>query len=151
MTVILYIYSGMNQPDQQFTLDELASLVELPRRTVRYYIQIGLIDRPGGVGRGAHYNKRHLEQLIEIRKWQDAGLSLDRIRELLTVDESSGPIPPLKPRQKGSLEVHSHLLIDKGVELVIDPSRSELSPEDARKFADGVMKLYKKIRSIKEN
>ena len=64
--------------DQTFALDELATLADLPRRTVRYYIQIGLVDRPEGAARGAFYTRRHLEQLLLVRKWQLAGLSLER-------------------------------------------------------------------------
>ena len=66
-----------------YSLQELAALVELPERTVRYYIQLGLVDRPEGETRAARYGERHLEQLLEIRKWQRAGLSLERIRELV--------------------------------------------------------------------
>lgn len=145
MTVKLYILIVMKEEKHLFTLDELADLVDLPRRTVRYYIQIALIDRPEGVGRGAHYTKCHLEQLIEVRKWQQAGLSLERIRELLTVDKAGTPLPPPKPREKGSVEIRSHVMVDEGVELIIDPTRSDLTSENARQFVDGVMKLYKKI------
>ena len=71
---------------QTYSLQELAALVELPERTVRYYIQLGLVDRPEGETRAARYGERHLEQLLEIRKWQRAGLSLERIfRELPAV------------------------------------------------------------------
>ena len=48
----------MKDKEQLFTLDELGSLVDLPRRTVRYYIQIGLLDKPAGVGRGARRQSR---------------------------------------------------------------------------------------------
>ena len=140
----------MKENEHLFTLDEIAGLVDLPRRTVRYYIQIELIDRPDGVGRGAHYTKRHLEQLIEIRKWQQAGLSLERIRELLTVDKAGVLLPPPKPREKGSVEVRSHVMVAEGVELTIDLSRSNLTPENVRKFTDEVIKLYEKIGINKE-
>ncbi len=133
-----------------FTLDELGSLVELPRRTVRYYIQIGLLERPDGVGRGAHYTTRHLNQLLEIRKWQQAGLSLDRIRELLAEDADENLRPPARSRQKGSVEVWSHIVIDDGVELTIDPKSANMRPEEVRELAAGVMDLYKKICSGKE-
>ena len=33
---------------RSFTLDELCTLTDLPRRTVRYYVQIGLVPRPAG-------------------------------------------------------------------------------------------------------
>jgi DNA-binding transcriptional MerR regulator len=150
MTVILCILTGMKEKEHLFTLDELAGLVDLPRRTVRYYIQIELIDRPEGVGRGAHYTRRHLEQLIEVRKWQQAGLSLERIRELLTSDASEDRLPPLRPREKGSVQVKSHVMIDEGVELTIDTTRSSLTPERVRKFADEVMNLYEIILNSEE-
>lgn len=59
----------MNE-SKTFTLEEIATLSELPRRTVRYYIQSGLIDRPQGVGKGAYYTQHHVEQLLLVRKWQ---------------------------------------------------------------------------------
>ena len=46
--------TAMDEP-KAFTLDDISALAELPRRTVRYYIQSGLIDRPQGVGKGAYY------------------------------------------------------------------------------------------------
>ena len=61
--------------EKAFSLDEIAALAELPRRTVRYYIQTGLVDRPQGIGKGAFYTQQHVEQLLLVRKWQLAGLS----------------------------------------------------------------------------
>ncbi len=154
MTVDIYSYtviivSVMKKNEQYFTLNELATLVELPRRTVRYYIQIELIDRPKGLGRGSHYTSNHLEQLIEIRKWQRAGLSLERIRELMEAEDKEIPLPP-RPRKKGSIEIRSHVMISDGVELAIEPKRSGLTPEQTRKFAEGVINLYEQILNRQE-
>lgn len=132
---------------KSFTLAELSELADLPRRTVRYYIQIGLLPPPEGAGRGARYGQHHLERLLEIRKWQDAGLSLERIRELLTHDEGDKPVPPLRPRRAGSMEVWTHLFIDEGIELLLEPGRAGLSAEQSRELAGGVMALYQRIRS----
>ena len=140
----------MSSDAATFTLDELAGLVDLPRRTVRYYIQIGLIDRPAGVGRGAHYGPRHAEQLVAIKKWQAAGLSLERIRELLAPQGGAGLVPPPRPRQAGTVEVWSHLVVADGVELILDPKRADLSPEQVRELAAGVLKLFSNIRSEQE-
>lgn len=139
----------MSEKSNLITLDELSALVNLPKRTIRYYIQIGLIDRPQGAGRGAHYRTRHVEQLIEIRKWQQAGLSLERIRELLTSD-GEALLPPVKPQAIGAAEVRSHVLISQGVSLTVDPARSRLSPEKVRALADGVIRLYEAICNDKE-
>ncbi len=140
----------MKESERIFTLDELGSLVDLPRRTIRYYIQIGLVDRPKGVGRGARYTQRHLDQLLEIRKWQQAGLSLERIRELMGKSDDAGLVPPPRPRKKGAVEVWSHLFIGDGIELMIEPKRANLSPEQVRELSQGLMALIETIHSDKE-
>jgi DNA-binding transcriptional MerR regulator len=133
----------MNMPaDQTYSLNDLCILAELTPRTVRYYVQVGLVDRPEGETRAARYGARHLEQLLLIRKWTAAGLSLDRIRELLHGQEPPIPSPPRAP---GSIEVCSHLTVADGIELVIEPGRAAMSPEQVRAFAKGVMDLYAQI------
>jgi DNA-binding transcriptional MerR regulator len=129
--------------DRSFSLDELAALADLPRRTVRYYIQLGLVDRPVGETRAAHYTTRHVEQLLAIRKWTQAGVSLERIRELL-----SGEVPPVPPRPRGagSVEVWSHLVLADSVELMLESGRAGLSPTQVRAFFRGVMALYDTIK-----
>lgn len=128
------------------SLDQLCVLAELPRRTVRYYIQLGLVDRPIGETRAAYYTDKHLQQLLTIRKWTDAGLSLERVRELL---EGADPaVPPPRPRKPGSVEVMSHLIVADGVELVIEPARAGLTPEDVRRLFRSVLAAYGDI--IKE-
>ena len=125
-----------------FTLDELCTLSDTPRRTVRYYIQLGLVDRPIGETRAAHYVGRHLEQLLKIRQFTDAGVSLERIREVL-----SGEAPPVPPRQRkpGSVQVKSHLFIADGVELQISPEDAGLTPEQVRSFVRKVMQAYQDL------
>lgn len=113
---------------------------------MRYYIQIGLVDRPIGETRAAYYTDEHLQQLLTIRKWTEAGLSLERIRELL---EGADPaVPPPLPRKPGSVEVMSHLIVTDGVELVIEPGRAGLKPEEVRKLFKKVLAAYGDI--IKE-
>ena len=137
----------MNE-SKTFTLEEIATLSELPRRTVRYYIQSGLIDRPQGVGKGAYYTQRHVEQLLLVRKWQLAGLSLERIGELLK-QQATGPLPPT-PRRAGTVEVWSHLVVADGVELTLEPSRAGLTPEQVRAFFRAVTQAYAQIHESEE-
>lgn len=138
----------MKEQAATFTLGELCTLVDLPRRTVRYYIQIGLVDRPEGAGRGARYSRRHLEQLLEIRKWQQAGLSLERIGELLA--QSKAPPLPAPPQKTGSVAVKSHIRVATGIELVIDPRQAGLSPESLQKLVDAVIQLCEHRQSKEE-
>ncbi|MFZ4539029.1 MerR family transcriptional regulator [Propionivibrio sp.] len=119
-------------------------MVELPSRTVRYYIQLGLVDRPDGQNRGARYTTRHVEQLLTIKKWQTAGLSLDRIRELLHDDETA--LPPPRPKAPGTIEVWSRLLVAPGIELHIEAGESDLSPEQLRILFRKVMSLYQETK-----
>ena len=130
-----------------FTLDDLCTLSDTPKRTVRYYIQIGLVDRPIGETKAAHYQTRHLDQLLKIRQFSDAGISLERIREVL-----SGEAPPLPPRQRqpGSVEVRSHLFIAPGVELQISPEEAGMSPEQVRALVRAVIKAHQDLQGEKK-
>ena len=133
-----------------FILDEICSLVEMNKRTVRFYIQKGLVDRPEGSGKGSRYTYRHLEQLLAIRKWKDAGISLERIKEIIEVESETSqgykPLPPPRTRKEGSIEVWSHLYIADGVELSIEPNRSGLSPEKVRALFKNIIQNYKTIK-----
>jgi DNA-binding transcriptional MerR regulator len=131
----------MNNADQH-TLSELCVLADLPIRTVRYYVQNGLVDKPQGETRAARYGPKHLEQLLLIKKWTAAGVSLDRIRELLQGDAT--PVPA-RARKSGSVEVWSHLHVADGLEVMVEPGRAQMSPEQFRAFTRGVMALYASI------
>ena len=146
-TFLLYSITVM-QEQKTFTLDEIAALAELTRRTVRYYIQCGLIDRPQGIGKGAYYTQRHVEQLLLLRKWQLAGLSLERIGELLK-QQGAGALPPT-PRRPGTVEVWSHLVVADGVELTLEPNRAGLTPALVRAFFRAVTQAYAQIHESEE-
>jgi DNA-binding transcriptional MerR regulator len=64
----------------RYGIGDLARLGGVSRRTVRYYVQEGLIPPPLGVGRGNHYGAEHLEQIIRVKTMQEAGRTLDEIR-----------------------------------------------------------------------
>ena len=67
---------------------ELAGLGSVTRRTVRYYVQEGLLPAPRGVGRGDHYGPEHLERLLRVKGLQERGLTLEVIRRELTAPSS---------------------------------------------------------------
>ena len=129
---------------QEVSLADLCVLAGMSVRTVRYYMQLGLVDRPEGETRAARYGTRHLEQLLQIRKWSEAGLSLERIRELL---HGAPPCVPARMPQPGSLEVRSHLMVADGVEVSIEPGRAGLTPEQVRQLVKGIMAVYAQVRA----
>ena len=100
------IYDGVDAPP--WTIGELleqalATIAALPapkngqvravpdERTVRYYISLGLLDRPLAMrGRTALYGFRHLAQVVAIKRLQTAGRTLADIQAMWpTLDDAS--------------------------------------------------------------
>jgi DNA-binding transcriptional MerR regulator len=127
---------------RRFSLDELSTLAGTTARTVRYYIAQGLLDRPAGEKRGAHYLPQHLEQLLLIRRWTDAGLSLDRIREL-RAGAVAEPMP--RPARPGAVEVWSRVTLADGLEVQIEPGRAGLAPEQLRRLVSDFTAAYRRV------
>jgi DNA-binding transcriptional MerR regulator len=126
------------------TFEELCILVDLPPRTIRYYIQTGLVDRPDGLNRGARYTARHVDQLLSVKKWQAAGLSLGRIGELLHDD---GAEPPPRRKAPGAIEVWSRLQVAHGIELQVEAGEAGLTPEQLRALFRSVLQAYQDLRN----
>ena len=59
--------------ERRYGIDELADLVGVKRRTVRFYVQRGLLPPPFGVGRGKHYGPEHLARLRAVKALQSGG------------------------------------------------------------------------------
>ena len=128
--------------DKPFTLDELCTLTDLTKRTVRYYMQLGLVERPIGETRAAHYTSRHLEQLLRVKQLTEAGVSLERIREVM----AGGDTPvPTRQRRPGSIEVRSHLFVAPGLEIQISPEEAGMTPEQVRTFVREVMQAAERV------
>ncbi len=129
---------------QKYSLSELSVLSETPARTIRFYIQKGLLPPPEGQRRGATYHQQHLERLVKIRNWQQAGLSLQAITELFETEDTPPPLPKIN---QGEIRVCSHINLGAGIELVIDPSLCQLSQAQLRTLAQTTLAT---ISSLKE-
>lgn len=126
--------------DQTRTLDELCALTQLPKRTIRYYIQIGLLERPIGETRAARYGEHHLRRLLQIHQLSQAGFSLARIRERLDAGEAGGDGP-----RAGSVEQWTRLILADGLELSINPDRASLSPPQIRALFREALAVYQRV------
>ena len=106
----------MDEEQGRYNIDELADLGGVSRRTVRYYVQEGLLPAPLGVGRGRHYGQAHLDRLLEVKAQQEAGLSLDQIRSRRTPPPGGGKPAP-RPPQPLPRSTWRRLTLAPGVEL----------------------------------
>jgi hypothetical protein len=138
LSSLIFNLESFSMSSKTFTLDELCTLTDISKRTVRYYIQLGLVARPLGDGRASHYSDIHLGQLLQIKKLSEAGVSLERIREVL--EGADAPVT-LRKRAPGSVEVRSHLFVAPGIEIQIAPEEAGLSPEQIRAFVREVIAL----------
>jgi DNA-binding transcriptional MerR regulator len=129
--------------EKKYTFEELCALTGISSRTLRYYMQIGLVDKPVGQTRAAHYLSLHLEKILRIKQLSEAGISLERIREVIAGDAMS--VPP-RSKKPGQIEVRSHLWVADGIELQVSPETAELSPEELRNFFKKVLEAYEEIK-----
>ena len=79
----------------KYTIEDLCDLTGFSRRTIRYYVQSGIIDAPAGRGRGGFYFDSQLDKLRQIRAFQEQGLTLQAIQARLT----EGKMPEITSRQ----------------------------------------------------
>lgn len=69
---------------EDLTIGELATRSGVTPRTIRYYVELGLLPPPYGAGRAAGYGPEHVGRLETIKRLQLARLSLEEIREQLS-------------------------------------------------------------------
>lgn len=92
----------MSLPDNTFDLNELAQSAGVTARTIRYYVNQGLLPPAATRGPGTRYERAHLDRLQLIRQLQRQHLPLAEIRKRLegltddTVREliEAAPEPP---------------------------------------------------------
>jgi DNA-binding transcriptional MerR regulator len=132
----------------RLSIEELADAAGLTRRGIRFYVQQGLIPAPHGVGRGKHYDKSHLDQLLRVRELQSSGHSLDEIRTLLTGDmpaearKSAVPVErAIRPALRAQL--WRRLRIIEGVELSFDAAKFDPSPESLMALKEEIGKVFR--------
>ncbi|HTN86348.1 MAG TPA: helix-turn-helix domain-containing protein [Sorangium sp.] len=88
-----------------YKLDDLAGEAGVAPRTVRYYVQRGLLPAPEFRGKDTAYGREHLARLRAIKALQQAHWPLEEIQARLAgmgVDEveriAAGALPPAAPQ-----------------------------------------------------
>jgi len=109
------------ETDRKYSIGELSDLAGVTRRTIRYYVQRGLVPPPLGAGRGHYYTGEHLQLLLSIKLLQDRSLSLEQIERRLAGAPSAAASPP-------DLSLWTRVGVAAGIELHIEGGRYRLSP-----------------------
>ena len=121
--------------NDRYAVGELADLGGVSRRTVRYYVQEGLIPPPLGVGRGDHYGREHLDRLLQVKALQEAGRTLDEIRQLLDAGAVSTTRAAAAVARPLPREVWRRVLVAPGVELHVSDDVRLPSPVRLQELA----------------
>jgi DNA-binding transcriptional MerR regulator len=108
-----------------YNIETLAKLSGLTRRTIRYYVQRGLLKPPQGGGRGSYYTDEHLESLKKIQKWSEQGVPLIHMRDMIKGKTSSAQVD----MHTGIMtELREKFIPADGIELAFRPG--QLSGDD---------------------
>lgn len=71
-----------------YNIESLAELSGLTKRTVRYYIQLGLLTPPIGSCRGSYYTESHLDRLEQIKRLSNQGVPLTQMKAIISAETS---------------------------------------------------------------
>lgn len=97
----------MNQ--SEYWISELAALSGVSTRTIRYYIQEGLLPQPEIRGKYAVFTDEYMHRLRLIKLMKDAYLPLNRIKELLDSLTESQFVPLLEAFEKDPISAMGSL------------------------------------------
>lgn len=120
----------------RYAIGELATLGGVTRRTVRYYVQEGLIPAPLGLGRGNHYTAEHLEQLVRVKGMQESGRTLDDIRRALGQKPHRRAIEEAAREELPSRSLWRRIMLTPGVELHVASTARLPPPAQLRELAE---------------
>jgi DNA-binding transcriptional MerR regulator len=130
----------------RYSIGELAEQAGVSRRTVRFYVQRGLIAAPLGKGRGEHYDKRHLARIRHVRRLQREGFAL---REIAGLAGGNAPIEPETDPGPGPAIV-ARIPLGPGATLEIDAGSGLATPETLTRLAAACARILKRAGARKD-
>jgi DNA-binding transcriptional MerR regulator len=128
---------------KRYSVGELAELGDVSRRTVRYYVQEGLIPTPYGLGRGSHYGPEHLEELLRVKAMQEQGMSLEAVRRCLS-GEAAASVPLAKSPTPVPRSQWMRMEVIPGVEIHVSSRRRVPPPEELEELADWCRRHFRR-------
>lgn len=124
---------------KSYTIEELGELTGYSRRTIRYYVQECLIDPPAGRGRGGYYYDSHIQQLLQIKSFQEKGIGITAMVALMKKEtkETKETVEPVL----SSREVMIRYEIVPGIEVNIS---REMEIKEPKKILE-IIRIAKSI------
>ena len=111
--------------ERRYTIDELSQLTGVPPRTVRLYVQRGLVPPAAGRGRGSHYGDEHLAGIQRVQDLKRAGKTLDDVRDTMLQQEGTTVSQEDAPQRRR----RRILLAEEGIWLEVGPGVALPTPD----------------------
>lgn len=137
-----------------YNIDKLAKKAGVTRRTVRYYIQRGLLSPPEGEKRGSYYTDEHLDRLKAIQRLSDQGIPLIHMKKMLDGEQVKSYIENLVDQECAEDDqMQESDIEEKTVEICTDWKRLLISEGIELHFQSGKIdsEQLQKIISIVKN
>ncbi len=128
--------------EKEFTIQDLSDLTGLPRRTIHFYSQQGLLPPPHSAGAGAFYDETHLTRLKLIPVLRQKGMRLDDIRAHfnqvspaeLKRSLKEAPQAPYAARRSVQPQLFNHFNLPAGITLTAPANLSAVNQARLQKF-----------------
>jgi DNA-binding transcriptional MerR regulator len=142
--------------DQDYSIQDLCDLTGLPRRTIHFYTQQGLLPPPSSAGLGARYTSQHLKRLRLIPLLRQKGLRLDQIRERfqtasdddleILVHRRPEPVqamiaPAIQPRERRR-QAYVHYDLPAGMTLVAPSVMNAADRQKLERLLDAAARIF---------
>ncbi len=122
--------------EKKYNIGQLAELSGVSRRTIRFYVQTGLLAAPAGAGRGHYYTEDHLQTLLKINALKENNLSLDEVAVTLRGPAAEESLQLLAPTTWVRIEVCP------GIEIQVQGGLYPVTPARVRKLQKFVQQLF---------
>jgi DNA-binding transcriptional MerR regulator len=152
---------GNPMENVDYSIQELCDRTGLPRRTIHFYSQQGLLPPPQGAGLGARYGWQHLLRLQLIPYMRKQGLRLDQIRvkfekasleeleqmnaqiDLAPAPQASDPLRLFeKNRPETSARAYQHYVLSDGITLVVPAGISSTNKQKLNDLLDAARRIF---------
>lgn len=122
--------------EEKYNIGQLAELTGISRRTIRFYVQSGILQPPKGAGRGHYYTTEHLETLQKIFSLKENRHSLEEIAAIIGCEKPSDVMAMPAPT------IWTRIEITPGVEIHVQGGLYPVTPGRVKKLQKYIHQLF---------